>query len=141
MQQPHTIPEGFSRHTRSSGLTEPWEPLYAAQGSGTFSLGLFADQAHVNSRGFVHGGMLCALADNTMGLACAHALGLRTGLVTVSLSIDYLGSGQLGNWIEVRAEPTRTGKSLCFANAGIYADGQLCATARAVFKVMAAAPA
>lgn len=25
------IPDGFTRHTRRSGLTDPWEPLYAMQ--------------------------------------------------------------------------------------------------------------
>lgn len=140
MNQPTEIPPGFSRHTRSSGLTEPWEPIYAAFGDDSFSLGLVAAQAHVNSRGFVHGGLLSALADNAMGLSCAYKLGGRTALVTVSLSVDYLGSGQLGNWIEVRAQPRQTGKTLCFADASLYADGRLCATARAVFKIAAPIP-
>ncbi|SDU05375.1 PaaI family thioesterase [Halopseudomonas salegens] len=130
------IPEGFTRHNRPSGLTQPWEPIYAARREEAFSLGLYAAQAHVNSRGFVHGGLLCALADNAMGLSCAYQIEGCSGLLTVNISMDYLGSGQLGDWIEVRAQPRQLGKSLCFAEASVYADNHLCATARAVFKLL-----
>ena len=128
-------PAGFFRHTRRSGLTDPWEPLYAATQDETFSLGLLADEPHVNSRGFVHGGLLTALADNAMGLSCARLIESVGGLVTISLNTDYIGTAHKGHWIEVRATPTRLGRSLCFAEAKIYSDHQLCATAKAVFKV------
>ena len=135
MENDHAIPAGFKRHTRRSGLTDPWEPIYATSADRTFALGLRADAAHVNSRGFVHGGLLSALADNAMGLSCARQLEDITGLVTVSLNIDFLGTAHQGHWVEVRATPSRVGKSLCFAAADIYSDDQLCATAKAVFKV------
>ena len=128
------IPAGFTKHDRRSGLTDPWEPLYAAGSDSGFSLGLHAGAAHVNSRGFVHGGLLSALADNAMGLSCARQIENVGGLVTVSLSIDYLGTARQGEWLEIRAEPTRIGQSLCFAEARILSDGQLCATAKAGFK-------
>lgn len=135
MDSTQTVPAGFSRHDRRSGLTDPWEPLFAKAAPSSFSLGLYADAPHVNSRGFVHGGLLSALADNAMGLSCARQIDNVAGLVTVSLNIDYLGSAQTGEWLEIRAEPTRIGQSLCFAEAKIFAAGQLCATAKGVFKV------
>ncbi|WP_339843130.1 PaaI family thioesterase [uncultured Halopseudomonas sp.] len=134
MEDSKTIPTGFYKHDRRSGLTDPWEPLYAAASESFFSLGLFAGAPHVNSRGFVHGGLLSALADNAMGLSCARQIENIGGLVTISLSIDYLGTARQGEWLEIRAEPTRIGQSLCFAEARILSDGQLCATAKAVFK-------
>lgn len=134
MENNKPIPAGFTKHDRRSGLTDPWEPLYAAGSDTGFSLGLHAAAPHVNSRGFVHGGLLSALADNAMGLSCARQIENVGGLVTVSLSIDYLGTARQGEWLEIRAEPTRIGQSLCFAEARILSDGQLCATAKAVFK-------
>tara|TARA_R110001592_G_scaffold19231_3_gene79035 strand:+ start:10515 stop:10955 length:441 start_codon:yes stop_codon:yes gene_type:complete len=134
MEDNKTVPPGFYKHDRRSGLTDPWEPLYAAASAWFFSLGLFAGAPHVNSRGFVHGGLLSALADNAMGLSCARQIENVGGLVTVSLTIDYLGTARQGDWLEIRAEPTRLSQSLCFAEARILSDGQLCATARAVFK-------
>jgi uncharacterized protein (TIGR00369 family) len=135
MENEHEIPAGFERHTRRSGLTDPWEPVYAASTATTFSLGLRAGAPHVNSRGFVHGGLLSALADNAMGLSCARQLQNISGLVTISLTIDFLGTAHSGHWVQVRATPTRVGRSLCFAGADIYSDDQPCATATAVFKV------
>ncbi|MFL1485754.1 PaaI family thioesterase [Marinobacter sp. LN3S78] len=135
MDSNKTVPAGFSRHDRRSGLTDPWEPLFAATTDRTFSLGLYADTPHVNSRGFVHGGLLSALADNAMGLSCARQIDNVGGLVTVNLSIDYLGTARKGEWLEIRAEPSRIGQSLCFAEARILSHGTLCATAKAVFKV------
>lgn len=135
MHTTQSIPAGFKPHTRKSGLTDPWEPIYAASVESTFCLGLLADAPHVNSRGFVHGGLLSALADNAMGLSCARQLENIGGLVTVSMTIDFLGTAHVGQWVEVRATPSRVGKSLCFADANIYSNDELCATAKAVFKV------
>ena len=89
----------------------------------------------MNSREFVHGGLISALADNAMGLSCAARMSDIRGLVTVSMTLDYLGVARQGQWLEVRAEVLRTGGSLCYAAARIYADEQLCASASAVFKV------
>jgi len=129
------IPVGYQLHDRRSGLTDPWQPIYQRPHSDGLSLGLRAGQAHVNSREFVHGGLISALADNAMGLSCAARLPDIQGLVTVSMTLDYLGVARQGQWLEVRAEVLRTGGTLCYAAARIYADGQLCASASAVFKV------
>ena len=133
------IPDGFTRHTRRSGLTDPWEPLYAMQRADGLSLGLRAAEAHANSRGFVHGGLISALADNAMGLSCARQLTEISGLVTVNLSLDFLGTARCEQWLEVRATVRKTGRSLCFAEALVLADGEVCARASGVFKVMLAA--
>lgn len=135
------IPDGYKPHTRRSGLTDPWEPLYAKPHDQGLSIGLRAGPAHANSRGFVHGGLMSALADNAMGLSCAQQLEGIQGLVTVSMTMDFLGSAQTGQWLEVRASVVRTGRSLCFAEALLLADDQPCARASAVFKVMGKVPA
>ena len=35
-----TPPAGFERHTRTSPLTAPWEPIYSRRSDTTVSLGL-----------------------------------------------------------------------------------------------------
>ena len=77
-------PPGFAPHDRKSPLTDPWEPLFSRNAGDAVVLGLRAGPAHTNSRGFVHGGLISALADNAMGLSCARKLGTAGGLVTVS---------------------------------------------------------
>ncbi|MEH6566585.1 MAG: hypothetical protein V7756_14750 [Halopseudomonas sp.] len=69
------IPPGYQLHDRRSGLTDPWQPIYQRSHAAGLSLGLRAGAAHVNSREFVHGGLISALADNAMGLSCAALAG------------------------------------------------------------------
>ena len=130
------IPEGFSRHDRKSPLTDPWEPLYRRLSGDTVILGLRAGAAHTNSRGFVHGGLLSALADNAMGLSCARKLGDGASLLTVNLTVDFLGSALTGQWLEFDTVFVKPGGTLCFTQAFVTADGQPCARANGVFRVV-----
>ncbi|WP_169569307.1 PaaI family thioesterase [Sneathiella limimaris] len=128
-----TIPDGFSPHFRKSPLTDPWEPLYSRVLEDRVQMGLMASEAHTNSRGFVHGGLLATLADNVMGLSCHVALKDQSGLVTVNLTTDFLSSGRIGQWILFDAHVAKTGKTLCFANCVITADDQIIARAQGIF--------
>ncbi len=131
-----TPPPGFARHTRSSPLTEPWEPLFSRRDGEAFTIGLTIARPHTNSRGLAHGGLLSALADNAMGIACALALGGKAGLVTVQLSLDLMGAAKPGQWLEVAGRPLRTGRTLCFAEALLTADGTPVAKAGGIFRVL-----
>jgi len=129
-------PPGFERHYRRSPLTDAWEPLYSRKADGVVTIGFWAANAHANSRGFVHGGLISALADNAMGLSCGETLGRLSSLVTVSLALDFLGAAQLGQWVEVRPSVSKVGSTLCFAEAVVTADGAVCAKAHATFRVI-----
>ena len=134
-----SIPEGFAPHFRKSGLTDPWEPLYSRNTGESIWIGLRAGPAHANSRGFVHGALITALADNAMGLSCGLSLTGISGLVTVGLSLDFLSTARLGQWLEIRPTVLRTGKTLSFCTATIYADETVCARANATFRALQAA--
>src|SRR5260370_40711984 len=92
------IPEGFTRHFRQSPLTDPWEPIYSKRTADAVIIGLRLAAPHTNSRGLAHGGLITALADNAMGLSCGVKLGGGARLLTVSLSIDFIRSPQVGPW-------------------------------------------
>lgn len=131
-------PEGFSPHFRRSPLTDPWEPIYSQLPPDRVVIGLHAREAHCNSRGMVHGGLIAALADNAMGLSCVAVLTAKGhkpegGLVTVSLSTDFVGAAKLGQWVAVDTQYVKVGRSLCFAQAFITADGEIIARADARF--------
>lgn len=132
---PHEIPDGFEPHERKSPLTAPWEPIYAKLDGERLVLGLRLWEPHTNSRGFAHGGLLAALADNTMGLNCARRFEPVRGLVTVNLSITYHGIAGLDQWLSFEPDHIKTGKTLCFAELSVLADGSLCARAAATFAV------
>jgi acyl-coenzyme A thioesterase PaaI-like protein len=131
------IPSGFERHSRRSPVTEPWEPIYAKKTANAVIIGLRLAQAHTNSRGIAHGGLITTLADNAMGLSCVSKMPeLPHGLVTVSLGIDFLGSANVGQWLAVETDFIKLGGSICFAQSFVTADGEPCARANATFKVL-----
>ncbi|HIG22532.1 MAG TPA: PaaI family thioesterase [Henriciella marina] len=137
------VPAGFSRHFKTSGFTDPWEPIYSRVLADRVQIGLRIADAHCNSRGFVHGALVSALADNAMGLSVGQVLKSEArkdvgGLVTVSLGTDFIGSGEIGQWLEVDTSFVRTGGSICFAAGIVEADGEPVARANATFKIVKA---
>jgi len=56
--------------------------------------------------------------------------------VTVQLSVEFIGSIDMGHGLEVPAEPTKLSRSLAFAEARISADDELVARATAVFPML-----
>jgi len=128
------VPAGFAPHWRRSGLTEPWEPIYSRRTGEAVQLGLRAREAHANSRGMVHGGLITALADNAMGLSCGDQIEGVTGLVTINLSVDFIAPARLGQWLEIRPQVLRASPGQSFCAATIHADDTLCARASAIFR-------
>ncbi len=130
------VPAGFEPHFRNSPVTDPWEPLFVRREGEALSLGLRIAPPHCNARGLLHGGVISALADNAMGLACVMPMEGASAL-TVSLSVDFLSAGRIGQWLEVRGVPAKLGRTLAFADARIAADGALIAKASATFRILA----
>lgn len=130
------LPDGYRLHDRPSGMTAPWRPIYARVTSEAYILALRVREPHLNARGFVHGGLISTLSDNAMGYSCAHRLGGH-GLVTINLNVDYLGMARAGAWLEFATHFVRAGRSICFAQCYVTADGEVVARANATFKVMA----
>ena len=133
-------PAGFEPHFRRWPLTEPWEPIFSRRLPDRVIIGLYTREPHTNSRGMVHGGLIAALADNAMGLSCVVVLTAQErkpegGLVTVSMATDFIGAAKLGQWVAFDTSYVRTGRTLCFAQAFITADGEVIGRADARFKV------
>ena len=131
-------PAGFGPHDRKSPLTAPWEPIYRKEQGTSVVLGVEIREPHTNSRGLVHGGLVAALLDNVMGLACSKALLAErpdaAGVVTVSLGVEYLGMAKLGQWLTFEPHFVKTGRTLCFAEASALADGVIIARGKSTFR-------
>ena len=130
------IPAGFEPHFRKAPLTDPWEPLYSKKTDRAVIIGLRLAKVHTNSRGLAHGGLIAALADNSMGYSCGQVMGWTTSYVTVSLNVDYVGSAKIGQWLAVECDVIKTGSTLCFAQSLIKADDAVIARASATFRVV-----
>ncbi len=135
------IPPDYARLSRRSPLTEPWEPIYSKTTGSALFLAIRVREAHCNGKGFVHGGLFGALADNAMGYSIqvarkqADPEGAQTWGVTVHLSVDFLGQAQIGEWLEFQPRVLRVGGNLAFADCLIQSDGKLVARADATFRI------
>lgn len=141
MTMAHTIlaspPAGFALHTRVSPATRGWEPIFAATDTGVFRLGIYVADAHSNTRGGLHGGVIATLADNACGLTLGLALGgALSGIVTTSLGIDYVSAAKIGQWLEVTPRVIKAGKHSGVVDALVTADGEIVARANASFRVL-----
>ena len=131
-------PEGFAPHFRKSPATDPWEPLFSRRtAEGAIQIGLRLAPPHCNARGLAHGGVIAALMDNAMGLTYASALDQPTGVVTVSLSLDYVSSAKVGQWMQIEPRLIRAGRGMGFVDALAIADGEVVARASASFRNLA----
>jgi uncharacterized protein (TIGR00369 family) len=130
------IPDGFERQSRPSPLTDPWEPIYSKQTPDAIILGLRLATPHTNARGFAHGGLIAALTDKAMGHSCGHKMRGVHSLVTVSMSIDFVGSAQIGQWLTVETDVIKTGSTICFAQCLVKADDAVIGRANATFRVV-----
>ncbi len=76
-------------------------------------------------------GMSCGLRLRAEAMAVAN-------LWATSLAIDYLGVAKVGQWMTFDTTYRRVGKTLCYAECDVAADGETTARARASFRVAAA---
>lgn len=125
-------PTGFVPYARPSPYLELIGPVYEAVADPAV-VRLHVDARHTNARGFLHAGVLVALADIVMGHTAHRAGPPDTGLVTVSLTTDFPGSAQSGDWIEGHAAVVHRGRQLAFTRCQFTAQHRLVLTASGVF--------
>ncbi len=128
------IPDGFEPHFKKSSMTDPWEPIYSCRLTDRVQIGLFAGDAHTNSRGFVHGGLITTLADNAMGLSCQIQYEEPRNILTLSLSIDFVSVARMDQWLLFDSSFTKLGGSVCFAQCFVTSGETIVARASGSFK-------
>jgi uncharacterized protein (TIGR00369 family) len=99
---PSKIPPGFSELTEATGFAAANGPWFEKIVGERMVRGFLPGPQHANALGIVHGGMLAAFLDSAMGTAVWHTL--RRRAVTLRLSIDYLGPGRIGDWLQAEGE-------------------------------------
>ena len=114
------VPPGFERLPSGLGYTDSLQPSYRRiEGEGA-SFGLVVEAQHGNSMGICHGGVLMTLADITAATGANLARGVTSGSPTVHLSIDYISSARLGEWIQANVEQVSVKRRFGFCSGGIY---------------------
>ncbi len=73
-----------------------------------------------NPMNILHGGVTASVLDMTMGLLCRYCSG-GSMTPTVSMDVQYLRSGPLDKTLYIRADLTKRGLSVCYANGRLWA--------------------
>lgn len=73
----------------------------------------------VNPTGLLHGGMQCALMDDTIGMTTA-TLGYEGFPISIDFHVDYLGKVKVGERVRVIGKIIREGRNIIHAIAEIY---------------------
>jgi acyl-coenzyme A thioesterase 13 len=129
------VPHGFGPLFRTSPVLDLIGPLYSRGEGKDLVVGLRVEAKHCNARGTVHGGMLATLADVALGYTMAFASTPPVGLVTASLTLDFVGTARIGDWLETHVDILKQGSRLAFANCYVAVGEQRIVRASAVFLV------
>ena len=111
-------PAGFRQLTEATGFAAANGPWFEKIEGDRLVRGFLPGPQHANTLGIVHGGMLAAFLDSTMGSTVLHALQRRA--VTARLSIDYLGPGRVGDWLQAEAEVVGHDENMAQVRARVY---------------------
>ncbi|TDN59192.1 PaaI family thioesterase [Paraburkholderia sp. BL10I2N1] len=130
------VPEGFE-------LMPAFGPFHELVGATWYRksergpvVGMRVREQHCNLGQMMHGGMVCMLADTAIKWASKYSREPALKVLTTSLTVNFLGNAQPGDWVEAHVEVLRTGKRVVFSDCSIWANGQRIAQASAQFQVM-----
>jgi len=118
-----------------------WQVLDARPAEGWLKLRFDGKPDFCNPAGFIQGGILTAMLDDTMGPAVLAMTEGKSYTTTVSLTVNFLAAAKPGPII-AEATVTQLGKTIAFVEGKLMAeDGTLLATATAVERLLDASKA
>ena len=94
-------------------------------------MGLHLQTGHTNMHEVAHGGFMATLADCAFGTIITHKC--ESPVVTVSMTLDYLLPGRVGDWLEAVVTVDKPGKRLIYASCTVHAGGQAVVKASGIF--------
>jgi acyl-coenzyme A thioesterase PaaI-like protein len=133
---PQTLPEGFF-DPHNGGFTEDIGPIYLRKSDGNLGSGFYVEQRHCNPQAICHGGWLSTFAD--VALVRQGSL-IASPLVTISLTVDFIGAAHLGEWVESRCEVATKTNSMVFVQGTATAGGRPTLRMNGIFKIVRTGP-
>ena len=139
MEAPADIPEGFRVFDLpfEDGFIGQNGPLYIRRDeAGALVFGSRIRARHCNPMRICHGGWMATLMDMVLPLNARMSVGLEENyLLTVAMTLDYLGGAQLGAWIEGRGRVLRKTKRLVFSEAMLTVEGEPILRGSGVYRI------
>lgn len=125
------IPPGFVAIPPMSGFGRAMGPWYEKPEGDKVTLGIRAEERHINRLGIIHGGMMMAFADTLLSEVGRRVTGRQS--VTMRMTVDFISAAKLGDWIEGTGEVSRITRNLVFVQARIWRGKHTLMTASGVF--------
>ena len=118
-----------------------WHLLDARPGEGWIRIGFDGKPEFCNPAGFIQGGILSAMLDDTMGPAVFVMTDGRLYTATISMTVNFLAPARPGPMVG-EAKVTQLGKTVAFVEGRLMAaDGTVLATATASARLVETAKA
>jgi uncharacterized protein (TIGR00369 family) len=118
-----------------------WRLLDARPWDGWLKVGFDGREEFCNPAGFIQGGILSAMLDDSMGPAVFVTSDGRFYTTTISLTVNFIAPAKPGPLI-VEAQVIQIGKSIAFMEGKLIAsDGTVLATASTTARLIEAAKA
>ena len=118
-----------------------WHLLDARPGDGWVRIGFDGKPDFCNPAGFVQGGILSAMLDDTMGPAVFVMTDGRLYTATITMTVNFLAPAKVGR-IVGEATVTQLGKTVAFVEGRLTAgDGTVLATSTASARLVETAKA
>ena len=128
------IPEGYTLLDWRRGFGRQIGPLYRRQTAETDTMGFRVEDHHTNGMANAHGGMLMSFADMAWGHVVS--VELSSYWVTVRLTLDFLASAHLGDWVEGGGETLSREGGLYIVRGKIWSGERLLITGTGIFKAI-----
>lgn len=126
-------PEGYYIFDPDDPFEMQTGPFYSPTGQEPIGFAFRAERRHCNRSGIVHGGCLMTMADLTLCVTAREGTD-DTGVVTVSMTSDFVTGGKIGDWIVSSAEVIKRTNSLVFVRGQVTANGTTLVNVSAVVK-------
>ena len=128
-------PEGFVDMFDNEPFESLIGPILYRDADGKRVGGFRVEPKHANTWNIVHGGMLTAFADSALtGIDFHGRDGTEEGVVTVTLTCEFVGPAHVGEWIECHGETVRRGKSMVFMQGRLTVGDRVIMTCSTVLK-------
>jgi uncharacterized protein (TIGR00369 family) len=116
-----------------------WQLLDADPEAGTVEIGFQGGREFCNPAGFVQGGFLAAMLDDTMGPAVLVRSGGEIFSPTIDLSVSFLAPAKPGAFT-AKGKVIQLGKTIAFIEGALFdTEGEMVARATASARVVPAA--
>ncbi|RKE39115.1 uncharacterized protein (TIGR00369 family) [Paraburkholderia sp. BL23I1N1] len=129
-------PEGFELMPAFGPFHELVGALWHRKSERGQVIGMRVREQHRNRGQMMHGGMICMLADTAITWASKYSREPALKVLTTSLTVNFMGNAQPGDWVEAHVNVLKAGQRVVFSDCLIWANGRRIAQASAQFQVM-----